>query len=177
MGLVETIIPRPTQPHTAHTLRECPFNACSSGILLAKLRRLLFLSSRLQGRMRRLRTQMQHPTGRLGPRTVAAHGTASAHLLSAKTTSRRSPARLQRELWCPCGQVARLSWPIELEVCHIEAFACFGLPTVIRQGWTQQSDPILFLTADQQIGIDVARIHDLLFWQQLVLGQVLLNEG
>ncbi len=100
-----------------------------------------------------------------------------AHTSGAKTTSIRSPARLQRELWCPCGQVARLSWPIELEVCHIKAFACFGLPTVIRQGWTQQSDPILFLTADQQIGIDVARIHDLLFWQQLVLGQVLLNEG
>src|SRR6266852_2155409 len=82
MGLVETIIPRPTQPHTAHTLRECPFNACSSGILLEKLRRLLFLSSRLQGRMRRLRTQMQHPTGRLGARTVAAHRTASTHLRS-----------------------------------------------------------------------------------------------
>ena len=126
--------------------------------------------------MRRLRTQMQHPTGRLGARTVAAHRTASTHLRSKDhfdTLACSTPARTLVSL-----RASRLlAWPIELEVCHIKAFACFGLPTVIRQGWTQQSDPILFLTADQQIGIDVARIHELLFWQQLVLGQVLLNEG
>ena len=126
--------------------------------------------------MRRLRAQMQHPIGRLGARTVAAHGTASTYWHRAKTTSIRSPARLQRELWCHCGQVARLSWPIELEVCHIEAFACFGLPTFIRQDGTQQSDPILLLTADQQIGIDVARIHDLVFRHETRAGPGPLEE-
>src|SRR5713101_5035553 len=43
------------------------------------------------------------------------------------------------------------------------------------QGGTQQSDPILLLTADQQLRIDIASIHELLIRQQIVLGQVLLD--
>src|SRR5512142_3454579 len=62
-----------------------------------------------------------------------------------------------------------LGLPVQLEVREIKAPACFGLPTVVRQGRPQQPDAILLLAAHEQISIDVTCIHDLFIWQQVAL--------
>src|SRR6266571_1148415 len=103
--------------------------------------------------MSRLRTHMQDATSRLGAGTVLAHQTCSTglgskndfHALSCLAQARTGLPRRTRGL--ACG-------PINREVREIEAFACFGLPTTVRHGRTDECDPPL-LAVGKQLCIDV----------------------
>src|SRR6266516_6283643 len=68
-----------------------------------------------------------------------------------------------------------LGLPVQLKVRCIEALACPGLPTIVGQGRSDQANPIFLVTADQQVGIHIARIDELVLREQALLGQPLLN--
>jgi hypothetical protein len=119
---------------------------------------------------------MQHPTGRLRAGTICS---ARAHLagrarkdnLNALWIMQRGPSATLLPLWTR----RTLSLPVDLEMGGIEALIGFRLPTVIGQDRTQQPDAMVLLTADQQLGIDIAGIHELFLWQQVRLSEFLLN--
>ena len=66
--------------------------------------------------------------------------------------------------------------PIDLEMRYIEALVCFGLPAVVREDRTNELAALLLLTLHAQCSIDVACIHDLFLGQEVMRGQVLLND-
>src|SRR6266852_3111581 len=176
MRLLQAIITRPPQTHPANPLRKGPFNARARGIALPKAGRFLRLSTGEQRLLSPLRTDVQHATGRLRAGTIRsarAHraGCACKDDLDALWITQGRPARTL----LPLRARGASGLPVYLEVGGVEAFPCFGLPTVVGQDWTHQLDPMVLLTADQQGGIDIASIHDLLLRQQVRLGQFLLN--
>src|SRR5450631_407025 len=108
--------------------------------------------------MSHLWTHMQDPTSGLGMGTVATHRTRSTHL--GRKDNLHALSGLAQPGTCLSLRTRRLpGGPIDLEMCLIKAFVGFSLPTVVRQNWTHQLDPLL-VTADEQVSIDVPRIDD-----------------
>src|SRR5881227_1089880 len=161
MGLLRAISARPPQTHAAHPLRKRALDARARCISLSEGRGLLLLATGEQGLLGCLRTDVQHPPGRLRAGTRHA---ARAHLagrvrkdnLNALWITQRGPAATLLPLWTR----RTLCLPVDLEMGSIEALIGFRLPTVVGQDRTQQFDPIVLLAADQQLGIDIAGIHE-----------------
>src|SRR5260221_7622996 len=107
---------------------------------------------------------MQHPARRLRVGTLLAHRAVGTRLRGKhhfNAFPRPTPAATLLTLWTD----RHLGLPVQLKVRHIKALACSGLPTVVGQGRTNQADPVVLLTADPQLSIDIARIHQLLLWE------------
>src|SRR2546421_5469458 len=126
--LLQAIVARPSQAHPAYPLGVCAFDPRACGILLAELRGLLFCSSRLQGFIGCLRTQMHDAAAELGTGTVGPTGTRGT----------RVPRELHFDAFrkhAPAGTALSLRTdhllplPVDLKVGQVEALAGFGLPT------------------------------------------------
>src|SRR6266567_6806324 len=118
---------------------------------------------------------MEHPASGLGTGTVAAYWTSSTGLGS-KDDLHAFSRLAQAGTGLPLGTRCLPRGPIDGEMRQSEAFACFGLPTAVRQGGTEQSDPLL-LTAHKQVGLHIPRIHDVLLRLELGFHHLLLNGG
>src|SRR5262249_49880945 len=55
--------------------------------------------------------------------------------------------------------------PIDEKVISIEAFLLTGLPLMIAAGWTHQIDLVVLLALEQQFGIHIPGIDNVLFRQ------------
>lgn len=71
------------------------------------------------------------------------------------------------EAFVSLGARGLLVFPIDEEVIGIEAHLLIGLPLMVPAGWTQQVDLVVLLALDQQFGIHIARIDNMLVWQEL----------
>jgi hypothetical protein len=69
-----------------------------------------------------------------------------------------------------------LVFPIDEKVISIEACLLIGLPLMVPASWTHQSDLEDLLALDQQFGIDIAGIHNMLFWQQVFVLEGFMDE-
>src|ERR1700731_69293 len=103
---------------------------------------------------------MEHTTSRLGMGTILAHWTGRTDVRR-KDDLHAFACLAQTSTGLPLRAGCLLLAPINGKMRQIETLASFGLPTAVRHGGTQQRDPLL-LTADEQFGIHIARIHDLL---------------
>src|SRR5258708_23850846 len=170
LRFVQAIIACASYPHSSYRLGKRSLDACSRLIRLSEHWGLLFLSPPLQGFMSRLWTHMQDPTGCRGFRALAADRTRSARL-SGKNHFPSLPCLAPSGTGLPLGTGRFLGLPIELEMRHIKALACFGLPTIVREDRIDQCDAIALLAPHQQLSINVASIHDLFLRQELMLGE------
>src|SRR5215216_5189926 len=64
--------------------------------------------------------------------------------------------------------------PVDHKLVDVVAPVCSSLPAAVGAGGADQGDVLVFLTADQQGGIDVGAINDVLFWWQPFVYQRLL---
>jgi len=60
-----------------------------------------------------------------------------------------------------------LMFPIDEKVISIEACRLPRLPLMVPARWTHQVDLVVLLALDQQFGIDIASVDNMLFWQEL----------
>ena len=74
-----------------------------------------------------------------------------------------SPTTADVPLWA-CGL---LVVPIDEKMISIEALLLIGLPLMIAAGRTDQIDLVVLLTLEQQFGIHVAGIHNMLILPSL----------
>src|SRR5260370_7956305 len=126
--LLQAIVARPSQAQAAYPLRVRAFDPRACGILLAELRGLLFCSSRLQGFMGCLRTQMHDAPAELGAGTVGptgTHGTRLPRELHFDALGKHPPAGTA--LSFPPDHLLPL--PVHPKFHHVEALPGFGLPT------------------------------------------------
>lgn len=86
------------------------------------------------------------------------------HLILVPVESRR-PANAGLTFWTG----GALSLPIHLKVGCIKARLLLGLPFVIGSGRTKQIDPIGVLATVEQLCINLARIHNVLLRQQVLV--------
>ncbi len=73
------------------------------------------------------------------------------------------PATARVSLWAR----SLLLFPIDEKVISIEACRLPRLPLMVPARWTHQVDLVVLLALDQQFGIDIASIDNMLFWQEL----------
>lgn len=71
------------------------------------------------------------------------------------------------EAFVSLGARSLLMFPIDEKVISIEACLLTRLPLMVPAGWTQQVDLVVLLALDQQFGIHIARIDNMLVWQEL----------
>src|SRR5260370_34994636 len=125
--------------------------------------------------MSRLRTQMQDATSCLGASTVLAHGTPSADFRS-KNDLHAFPSLAEAATLLPLRAGGLALVPIDGKMREIEALACFGLPTAIRHGRTDQLDPPLS-GVNQQFHVHIPCIYHLLLRLESCFYQLRLNDG
>jgi hypothetical protein len=92
--------------------------------------------------------------------------------LVGSVVDRWGPAEAFVSLWAS----GPLVFPIDEEVIGIEASLLIGLPLMIPARWTHQVDLVILLTLDQQLGIHIAGIGNMLFWQQVLALETFMNE-
>src|SRR5205814_5046988 len=77
----------------------------------------------------------------------------------------------------PLGAGGLLCLPIDIKVARRKAFFRLSLPFDIGTCGTNQIDAIILLTAVQQLGINIARIDDMLLGQQFSLLEPFVDGG
>ena len=90
---------------------------------------------------------------------------------------RLSMAGVQLILRVAFGAGGLLGLPIDVKLARREALFLLSLPFDIGTGGANQIDAIILLTAVQQLGIDIARIDDMLLGQQFLLLEPFMNAG
>lgn len=59
--------------------------------------------------------------------------------------------------------------PIDLEVLHAETLLGARLPTIVRSSGAKEIDPVVFLALGQELGVQVAGVHELGLGEQTLL--------
>jgi hypothetical protein len=70
-----------------------------------------------------------------------------------------------------------LSLPVDGKMTRIIAHLLLSLPFDIGTRWANQIDAIIRLAAVQSLGIDIARIHDMLIRHEIFLFEPFMNDG
>ena len=85
----------------------------------------------------------------------------------------RSPTTARVSRWAG----GLLAFPIDEKVISIEALLLTGLPLMVPAGWTHQVDLVVLLTVNQQFGIHITGIHNMLIWQEVFVLEAFMNHG
>ena len=67
--------------------------------------------------------------------------------------------------------------PIHDKLGGFEACTFPRLPMIILSGRPEEIHAIALLTADELLGIHIARVHDMHAWQQITLGERFMDMG
>ena len=162
-----------------HSLRDRPFHAGPGRILRLERRRLLRVTSRLQGLVGRLGADGQ-PSPSVGRRravrpksAVSAGGSweGDGHDRGAMVVLAAAPVLTVLS----GGTDGLFGCPVDLEVTGREAPRRLGLPTGIERHRPDDLDPLV-LARDQVVRIGIARIDQVHPWQEIPAGQGLLND-
>ena len=177
---VNAPIPRAPQPKGSDPLREGPFDPCPARIRgVAGCTRIpcprgvhgLVL---LPGREHQA-TGLRFRTGAQRARADTPHSPSAGTSPECRAVLRCVTCSVQDAARLPWGQWA--SWRSQSIVNWSTTYAP---ATWVCQpgsgGWTAQGDAMLRTTGDQQFGIDIGRIHQMLRLGELLVDQLLMND-
>src|SRR5437667_35398 len=123
------------------------------------------------------RTYREHPTRRgrltMGTELPAWAGTTVLHR-EFDFDDRVAPpiqGRRPAATGLPCRTGGALVLPIHDKLGGFEACTFPRLPMIILSGRPEEIHAIALLTADELLGIHIARVHDMHAWQQITLGE------
>jgi hypothetical protein len=73
------------------------------------------------------------------------------------------------------GTARLLRLPIDHEGLQVIALACPSLPAIRPKGRPDDVDLVLGLGSDEEVRIDIAAVEQVCPWEEIPIGQVLLN--
>ena len=155
-------IPGSSQTIGTRPLGQPPFHTSASGIFCGVCGGGLARSGCVQGLIVRLATDGEHATlsaGTLcstGTRLAILDGELNLHDLILPLIHRRGPAGAEMPARTP-----RLALvPIDHKATGIKSLRGLGLPVIIGPRGPESIDAVIALTRHQQLGVQIARIHN-----------------
>src|SRR5215472_4929425 len=170
------------KPMTRTRLRDGSLNARSRSLDLGKFLRLFLFSPAHQSLVLLPRTN-RHGRACManGLGTTRSRRTQLAVLcreldldhLVLPVVNSRCPPDAGVPFWTRC----LLLLPVDEKVTGIEALFLTGRPSVIRSRWTDQVNVIVTLALDQELGVDITSIHQMLLGQECFAFKLGMNRG